>query len=107
MIGFASIIILLALVCGFAGLFYDYVRQHRASTWSQREESRERWSATREELCSSALRSARVLVQPLVFFTQFVAFGVTKTRELQTRTRNFKLRTLNSYLIAGVSFAAL
>jgi len=42
LIGFASIIIVLALVCGFVVVFYDYVRQHRAETWSEREESRER-----------------------------------------------------------------
>jgi len=41
-VGFASIIIVLAILGGAAFVFYDYVRKHRASTWSEREESRER-----------------------------------------------------------------
>ena len=42
MAGFASITIVLAILGGAAFVFYDYVRKHRASTWSEREESRER-----------------------------------------------------------------
>jgi hypothetical protein len=40
-VGFVSIILVLALVCGFIALFYDYVRRHSADTWSERERSRE------------------------------------------------------------------
>ena len=42
MVGFASIIIVLALLGGAAFVFYDYARKHHAGTWSEREESRER-----------------------------------------------------------------
>jgi hypothetical protein len=41
-VGFASIIIVMAVVCGLIVLFYDYVQRHRADTWSERERSRER-----------------------------------------------------------------
>jgi beta-lactamase regulating signal transducer with metallopeptidase domain len=41
-IGLASIILVLAVISGTAMVFYDYVRQHRAETWSKRVESQER-----------------------------------------------------------------
>ena len=40
-VGFASIILVLALLGGAAFVFYDYVREHGAKTWSEREWSRE------------------------------------------------------------------
>jgi hypothetical protein len=40
-VGFASIILVLALLGGAAFVFYDYVREHGAKTWSERERSRE------------------------------------------------------------------
>jgi len=39
LIGFAAIILVLAVVGGAVSLFYDYVMQYRGETWSQRERS--------------------------------------------------------------------
>lgn len=41
-IGFAAIILVLAMVGGVVTLFYDYVMQDRAETWSERERRRGR-----------------------------------------------------------------
>jgi beta-lactamase regulating signal transducer with metallopeptidase domain len=40
--GFAAIILVLAVVGGVVSLFYDYVMQYRAESWSEREESARR-----------------------------------------------------------------
>ena len=42
LIGFAAIILVLAMVGGAVTLFYDYVMRDRAETWSERERSRSR-----------------------------------------------------------------
>lgn len=42
LIGFAAIILVLAMVGGAVTLFYDYVMRDRAETWSERERSRRR-----------------------------------------------------------------
>jgi hypothetical protein len=39
LIGFAAIILVLAMVGGAVTLFYDYVMKYRAETWSERERS--------------------------------------------------------------------
>jgi len=41
-IGFVAIILVLAVVGGVVSLFYDYVMQYRAESWSEREESARR-----------------------------------------------------------------
>jgi hypothetical protein len=42
LVGFAAIILVLAVVGGVVSLFYDYVMQYRAESWSEREESARR-----------------------------------------------------------------
>jgi hypothetical protein len=65
--GFASIIIVMAVVCGLVALFYDYVRKHRADTWSEREWSRERverdtTSAMKQRFAIGAAAGASVAI---------------------------------------------
>jgi hypothetical protein len=42
LIGFAAIILVLAIVGGAVTLFYDYVMKYRAESWTERERSKSR-----------------------------------------------------------------
>ena len=56
-VGFAAIILVLAVVGGVVALFYDYAMQYRAETWTERERS-----TTRVERDSTSAMKWRLTV---------------------------------------------